>query len=167
MWILKHFHSQSSSSLQNFSNDRLQWHINQKWNDYDCKKIQKICFLKNLGPSSKKERSSLGKVAFSTRNLGPSSKKIHCSPRKLYFSQRTFSYSIGNLLGTSIYFSCTQESYFLQATNLKNYLIVLWIFSSISFVRTNNKDKDWTLNLWVEGKILTNTSHVFFFETTM
>jgi hypothetical protein len=85
----------------------------------------------------------------------------------LYFSQRTFSYSIGNLLGTSIYFSCTQESYFLQATNLKNYLIVLWIFSSISFVRTNNKDKDWTLNLWVEGKILTNTSHVFFFETTM
>jgi hypothetical protein len=36
-----------------------------------------------------------------------------------------------------------------------------------SFVGKNNQLKDWTLDLWVEGRILTNTSHVFFFETIM
>jgi hypothetical protein len=83
------------------------------------------------------------KKHFSLGNFDFSSKKNHCSLRKLYFSLGNFFYSIGNLLGSS-----TRElafawwNYFLKATNLKNYLYVLWIFSSILFVEENNWEND-------------------------
>jgi hypothetical protein len=49
---------------------------------------------------------------------------------------------MGNLLGIGTYFSFAQESYFLKATNLTNYLNVLWI-------KKNNWEKDWILDLWI------------------
>ncbi len=82
------------------------------------------------------------KEHFSLGNLGLSPKKIHCSLRKLYFSPRNFSYSIGNLFGIGIQSYFAQGKYFLWATNLKIYLYVLWIFSSILFVEKNNWEKD-------------------------
>jgi hypothetical protein len=72
-------------------------------------------------------------VPFSLGNLGPSPRKIHYSSGKWPFSPGNVFYSIGNLLGIDIFFSL-REITPLREITFKNYLNVLWIFSSISFV---------------------------------
>jgi hypothetical protein len=87
--------------------------------------------------------SSGEKEHFSLGNFNFSSKKIHCSLRKLYFSLGIFFYSIGNLIGSSTReLAFVRQNYFLKVINFKNYLYVLWIFSSILFVEENNWEND-------------------------
>jgi len=98
--------------------------------------------LGNLGIFQGKIHCSPRRVPFSLGNLGPSPTKMHCSLGKLYFSLKNFSYSMGNVLGTDTQLFFAQGNDFLKEINLKNYLNVIWIFSSILFVEKNNWEKD-------------------------
>jgi len=91
-----------------------------------------------LKPFPRETTLFLKEGAFLPMNLGPSLRKIICSFKKLYFSPRNFFYSMGNLFGIGIYISFAWGSYFPRAINFKNYLNVIWIFSSISFVGKYN-----------------------------
>jgi hypothetical protein len=94
-------------------------------------------FPKELWPFLGQSTLFLKEGALLLGELDPFLKKKSLLPRKLYFSPRNFYYSMGNLFETSTYLSFAQGSYFLGATNFKNYLNVLWIFSSTLFVGRN------------------------------
>jgi hypothetical protein len=98
------------------------------------KKIQNICFPRELGPLPGKTSLFPKEGAILPKELEASPRKIHCSLGKLYFSQRNYFIPWGTYLGLalSLFFAC--GSYFLKATNFKNYLSVLGIFTLILFV---------------------------------
>jgi len=98
------------------------------------KTLKTYVSLKNLGLSLGEIHCSSRKVPFSLGNLAISSKKKFIVPKgSCIFHQGIFLTPWGTCLKLALS-SLLPGSYFIKAINFKNYLNVLWIFSSTLFI---------------------------------